>query len=83
MKTLTGSELRADIEAEAKREGISNAEAIRRRVERGDPLTMWDLTHDIIERLERETPDTGPREVSSRKKYYLRKWGFGRNKRRP
>jgi hypothetical protein len=83
VKTLTGSELRAEIEAEAKREGISNAEAIRRRVERGDPLTMWDVTHDLIEKLERENTDTSERNVAGNTKYYLGKWGFGRNKRRP
>lgn len=91
MKTLVvkiPEALAAEIEAEAREKGMKKSDVVRRRLARRDDegpreLTMWDLTRDIIEKAERETPDTGPRDVSARKKYYLRKWGFGKNKRRP
>lgn len=81
--------LAAEIEAEARAKGTTKSEVVRRRLENGRQghgpreLTMWDVSRDIIERLERENTDSTPRDVASRKKYYLRKWGFGKNKRHP
>jgi hypothetical protein len=89
MKTLTVKVpelLAAEIEAEARSTGTSKSDVVRRRLERGregggpHSITMWDLTHDLIEKLERENSDPRPRNVAGRKKYYLRKWAFGKNK---
>ena len=80
--------LAAKIEAEARATGQSKSEVVRRKLERDDeggprPLTMWDVTGDLIEKLERENTDTRVRNVAGNKKYYLKKWGYGRNKRHP
>ena len=91
MKTLTvkiPEALAAEIEAEARSTGTSKSDVVRRRLEYGReggprPLTMWDVTHDLIEKLERENTDTRTRNVAGRTKYYLRKWGYGKNKRHP
>jgi hypothetical protein len=91
MKTLVvkiPEALAAKIEAEARAAGVSKSEVVRRKLEREDeagprPLTMWDVTRDIIEKLERENTDTRVRNVAGNKKYYLKKWGFGKNKRHP
>ena len=88
MKTLVvkiPEALAADIEAEARSTQSSKSEVVRKRLERGreggpHPLTFWDVTHDLIEKLPVDT--TMPADLSARKKYYLRKWGFGKNKRR-
>lgn len=94
MKTLTlriPDALAAQLEAEARAKGLSKSDVARHRLEHkcnGDgegprPLSFWDVTRDILEPLELLPLDDGPRDVSARKKYYLRKWGFGKNKRRP
>jgi hypothetical protein len=92
MKTLVvkiSEALAAKIESEARATGQSKSEVVRRKLERDDegggprPLTMWDVTGDLIEKLERENTDTRKRNVAGNKKYYLKKWGYGRNKRHP
>ncbi len=94
MKTLTlriPDALAAEIEAEARATGMSKSDVARRRLERGRngdgegprPLSFWDVTRDLIEPLEREAAGEPMTDVASNKKYYLRKWGFGKNKRRP
>ena len=92
MKTLTvkiPEPLAAEIEAEARSTGKSKSDVVRQRLERGRsesgprPLTVWDMSHDLIEKLERENTDTPTRNVAGNKKYYLRKWGYGKNKRHP
>lgn len=90
MKTLVvkiPESLAAEIEAEARSTGTSKSEVVRQRLERTRkndgprPLTMWDVTHDLIEKLEHET-STLPPDFSARKKQYLRKWGFGKKRHR-
>lgn len=93
MKTLVvkiPEALAAEIEAEARSTGASKSDVVRRRLERtrGNtsgprPLTVWDLSHDLIEKLERENTDTRVSDVARHKKEYLRKWGYGQNKRHP
>jgi len=89
VKTLTvkiTERLAAEIEAEARSTGTTKSDVVRRRLECPQasgprPLTMWDVTHDLIEKLEGET-STLPRDFSARKKHYLRKWGFGKKRHR-
>lgn len=72
----------AGIDAESRARGISRSDVIRERIERNgrqeppvDPLAS--IRHVI------GSVDTGPPDLSSRKKHYLKAWGFGRNKQRP
>jgi hypothetical protein len=72
----------AGIDAESRSRGISRSDVIRERLERNaaedsgpDPLAS---IRDLIGSV-----DTGPPDLSSRKKHYLKVWGFGRNKERP
>ena len=92
MKTLVvkiPEALAAKIEAEARATGKSKSEIVRRKLEQDTegggprPLTVWDVSRDLIEKLERENTDTRKRNVAGNKKYYLKKWGYGRNKRHP
>ena len=91
MKALTiklPEALAAEIEAEARAKGMSKSDVVRGRLERGRengggprPLTVWDLSRDLIEKLENEA-STLPTDFSARKKHYLRKWGYGKKRHR-
>ena len=93
MKTLVvkiPEALAAEIEEEARSTGKSKSDVVRQRLERSSkegpgprPLTVWDVSRDLIEKLERENTEPATRDVASRHKYYLRKWGYGKNKRHP
>jgi hypothetical protein len=88
MKTLVvkiPEKLAAEIESEAKAARKSKSEVVRQWLERGREggprrLSFWDVTHEQVEKL---PPDsTLPPDFSARKKYYLRKWGFGKRRHR-
>ena len=81
MKTLTvriPEALAASIEAESRKRRISKSDVVRERLqhapaqEQADPLAS---IRDLIGSVE-----GGPPDLSARKKHYLRKWGFGRNR---
>lgn len=84
MKTLTvrlPEELVAGIEMESRQAGISKSDVIRRRLESAAPpgMTLFDLASDVIGSVNDETI---PRDVSARKKRYLRKQGYGTHRHR-
>ena len=86
MKTLVvkiPEALAAEIEAEARSKGTTKSDVVRRRLERRDanqrPPTFYELGSDLIGNLNDETI---PTDFSSRKKYYLKKWGYGKRSHR-
>lgn len=73
-------DLAADIEAEARRLNWTKSKVARARLAatRGSastPGSGFDLIADLI-----GTDEGGPPDLSARKKHYLKKWGFGRDK---
>ena len=87
MKTLVvkvPERLALEIEHEARSTGMSKSDVMRRRLERGadpavKPPSFYDLAKDLIGSV---SDDTIPRDFGPRKKYYLKKWGYGQRKRR-
>jgi hypothetical protein len=74
-------ELAADIEAEARRLNSTKSEVARARLVAGrpgvdTPGAGFDLISDLV-----GAETGGPRDVSSRKKHYLKSTGYGREKR--
>lgn len=72
--------LAADIEAEARRLNSTKSEVARARLAAGRDKTGaqgsgFDLIRDLV-----GTDEGGPRDLSARKKHYLKSWGFGREK---
>ncbi len=86
MKTMVvkvPERLALEIEHEARQTGLTKSDVMRRRLERGadpevKPPSFYDLAKDLIGNLKDETR---PTDVSARKKYYLKKWGYGKRKR--
>ena len=86
MKTLVvkvPDALAAEIEAEARSKGMTKSDVVRRRLERRDddqkPPTLYELGSDLIGNLNDETR---PTDISLRKKYYLKKMGYGTRRHR-
>ncbi len=88
MKTVTVRlpEVLADeIETESKERGVSKSDVIRERLERARrethetklPPHLEDIA-DLIGSVD----DDLPKDLSSRKKHYLRLWGYGRKRHR-
>jgi hypothetical protein len=84
MKTLTvrlPAPLAANIEAESRRRGVSKSDVVRERLERApaskdvDPLAS---IRDLIGSVKDDLPE----DLSARTDYYLREWGFGRDRAR-
>jgi hypothetical protein len=79
MKSLTlrlPDAMVADIESEARTNGISKSEVVRRRLERASSCpTVFDLAADLIGSVD---DDRIPRDLSSRKKHYLQSQGYGK-----
>ena len=71
----------AEIESEARANGISKSEVVRRRLERPStrPLTVFDLAADLIGGVD---DDRIPSDLSSRKKSYLHSRGYGKRSHR-
>jgi hypothetical protein len=75
-------ELAAEIEAEARRSNSTKSAVARARLEAGKGGTTasnsgFDLIGDLV-----GAEIGGPRDISARKKAYLKKTGYGREKRR-
>ncbi len=88
MKTVTvklPEVLVAEIEAESRAEGISKSDVIRRRLENAGQQksdhrpTFYDLASDLVGSVD---DPTLPPDFSARKKYYLKKWGYGKRRHR-
>jgi hypothetical protein len=84
MKTLTvrlPDALASEIEAESKKRGISKSDIVRERLQRersgGLPPGLEDIA-DLVGSVD----DDLPRDLSARKKHYLKAWGYGRKRRR-
>jgi len=89
VKTLTvrlPETLAADIESESRAAGISKSDVVRRRLEGGRPSrsgdrkapSFFELAADLIGNAQDEVPA----DLSSRRKRYLKKWGYGRKRHR-
>jgi hypothetical protein len=67
----------AEIESEARANGISKSDVVRRRLERAStrPPTFFDLAADLIGGVD---DDRIPADLSSRKKDYLQSRGYGK-----
>lgn len=82
MKTLTvrlPEAMAAEIETEARTACISKSDVVRRRLEATAPLrgaALFDLATGLIGSLDDASV---PRDLSSRKKGYLKKRGYGKN----
>jgi hypothetical protein len=76
-------QLAAELAAESKKREISKSDVVRERLQhnraagrKSDPLAdIRDLVGSV------DDPDL-PSDLSSRKKYYLRAWGYGRKRSR-
>ena len=89
MKSLTvrlPEELVAEIETESREAGLSKSDVVRRRLQmpsrdraRSTQPTFHDLAADVIGIVKE---DDLPRDLSGRKKHYLQRLGYGRNRRR-
>jgi hypothetical protein len=87
MKTLVvkvPKRLALEIEHEARSTGMSRSDVVRRRLERGadpevKPPSFYDLAKDLIGNVSDETL---PRDLSTRKKHYLKRWGYGKRSHR-
>jgi Arc/MetJ-type ribon-helix-helix transcriptional regulator len=84
MKTLTvrlPEELLAEIEMESRQGGISKSDVIRRRLgaAASPAMTLFDLASDVIGSVD---DNEIPRDVSARRKDYLRKHGYGTGRHR-
>jgi Arc/MetJ-type ribon-helix-helix transcriptional regulator len=85
MKTLTvrlPEQLAAEIAAESKVRRISKSDVIRERLHNAKPASQLPPTLDDIADLMGSVVDDLPSDLSARKKEYLKKWGYGRNRRR-
>ncbi|HEY1612966.1 MAG TPA: CopG family transcriptional regulator [Rhizomicrobium sp.] len=70
-----------EIETEAQRRGLSKSDVVRERLERGKPGNEGaDPLADIRDLIGSIDDPNLPRDLSSRKKHYLRSWGYGRKR---
>lgn len=79
--------LAAEIETESRRRGVSKSDVVRERLQRVQeqrtqedgklPPHLEDIA-DLIGSVD----DDLPRDLSARKKHYLRLWGYGRKRHR-
>jgi Arc/MetJ-type ribon-helix-helix transcriptional regulator len=84
MKSLTvrlPDAMAAEIESESIADGISKSDVVRRRLENvsARPATLFDLAADLIGSVDDARM---PRDLSSRKKHYLKSKGYGKRGRR-
>ncbi len=90
MKTITvrlPERLAAEIESESEAAGTSKSDVVRRRLEGTPPHrphtkrapTFFELAADLIGSVDDEAI---PRDLSARRKSYLKKWGYGKNRHR-
>ncbi|HXH94098.1 MAG TPA: ribbon-helix-helix protein, CopG family [Thermoanaerobaculia bacterium] len=80
MKSLTvrlPDAMAAEIESESIADGISKSDVVRRRLENvsARPATLFDLAADLIGSVDDARM---PRDLSSRKKNYLKSKGYGK-----
>jgi len=82
MKTITvrlPEALAADIESESKATGTSKSDVVRSRLESAAPprsIAFFDLASDLIGSVD---DSSLPRDISSRKKVYLKERGYGKS----
>jgi hypothetical protein len=84
MKTLTvrlPDALASEIEAESRKRGISKSDVVRERLQRERNGALPPGLEDIAD-LIGSVDDDLPRDLSVRKKHYLKAWGYGRKRRR-
>jgi hypothetical protein len=74
-------ELAEELEAEAKKRGVSKSDIVRGRLEQKRPDRKLPASLDHIADLIGSI-DGLPEDLSARKKHYLRKWSHGRKRRR-
>lgn len=84
MKTLTvrlPEKLVAEIEAESRRRNVPKSNVVRERLEtpyavgrQAKDVSTMDLIADLVGSVKGL-----PANLSSRKKYYLKKWGYGKD----
>ncbi len=84
MKTLTvrlPEKVVAEIEAESRQRRVSKSDIVRERLEQPyrvsarNKVNTLDLIGDLIGSVKGLPPD-----LSSRTNYYLKKWGYGKNR---
>lgn len=81
MKTITvrlPEPIAADIEAESRERGISKSDVVRERLERAKKSKRSASLEAIADLI--GAADDLPSDLSERKKYYLKKMGYGRNR---
>jgi hypothetical protein len=81
MKTLTvrlPEPLAAEIEAESRARHMSKSDIVRERLQRAPAAAVDDPLASIRDLI--GSVDCGPPDLSSRKKHYLRAWGYGRKR---
>jgi hypothetical protein len=79
MKTVTlrlPDSLVAEIAAESRTRGMSKSDVMRERLQAGSGNTKVDPLASIRDLI--GAMDSGPPDLSARKKHYLRAWGYGR-----
>ncbi len=84
VKTLTvrlPEQLVAEIEAESRRRNVAKSDVVRERLQTPygaktptKTVSTMDLIADLVGSVEGLPPD-----LSARKKYYLKKWGYGKD----
>lgn len=83
MKTLNvrlPDQLAAEIEAESRARRISKSDIVRERLDRAGPATQRSPSLDDIADLVGSVVDDLPPDLSARKKEYLKKMDYGRNR---
>jgi Arc/MetJ-type ribon-helix-helix transcriptional regulator len=81
MKTLTvrlPEPLAEEIEAESRARRMSKSDVVRERLQRAPAAAVDDPLASIRDLI--GSVDCGPPDLSSRKKHYLRAWGYGRKR---
>jgi Arc/MetJ-type ribon-helix-helix transcriptional regulator len=73
-----------EIETESRKRGLSKSDVVRERLERARQDTKTALPPHLerIADLIGSVDDDVPSDLSSRKKHYLRLWGYGRKRHR-
>ncbi len=81
MKTIVvrvPERMAAEIEAESRQRRISKSDVVRERLERTEPPKRPASLEAIADLI--GAADDLPSDLSARKKYYLKKTGYGRNR---
>lgn len=70
----------ADIARESRKRNISKSDVVRERLDRKEKPAPGSMLDDIADLI--GSVDSGPPDLSARKKHYIRVMGYGRNRHR-